>query len=68
LACETGVEPSLVSRARIYQTPVILIRVPEAPSPTDKLTKLLQENTELTEQVAALTPQIHGLLTTKPQR
>jgi uncharacterized membrane protein len=35
---------------------------------TDKLTKLLQENTELTEQVAALTRQIHGLLTTKPQR
>jgi uncharacterized membrane protein len=34
---------------------------------TDRLTKLLQENTQLTEQVAALTRQIHELLTTKPQ-
>jgi uncharacterized membrane protein len=35
---------------------------------TDKLTKLLQENTHLTEQVAALTRQIHASLTTKPER
>jgi uncharacterized membrane protein len=42
---------------------------------TDKLTKLLEENTELTaqdkeltEQVAALTRQIHELLTAKPER
>ena len=35
---------------------------------TDKLTRLLEENTKLTEQVAALTRQIHELLTTKPDR
>ena len=35
---------------------------------TDKLTKLLEENTELTAQVAALTGQIHDLLTAKPER
>ena len=35
---------------------------------TDKLTTLLEENTELTGQVAALTRQIHELLTTKPDR
>jgi uncharacterized membrane protein len=34
---------------------------------TDKLTTLLEENTQLTEQVAALTGQIHELLTTKPR-
>jgi uncharacterized membrane protein len=35
---------------------------------TDKLTTLLEENTQLTEQVAALTSQIHELLTTKSER
>ena len=35
---------------------------------TDKLTRLLEENTKLTEQVAALTRQIHELLTMKPER
>jgi uncharacterized membrane protein len=39
----------------------------ELKTETDKLTKLLEENTQLTEQVAALTRQIHELLTTKPR-
>jgi uncharacterized membrane protein len=46
----------------------------EIETATDKLTRLLEENTqlttqdkELTEQVAVLTRQIHALLTAKPQ-
>jgi uncharacterized membrane protein len=59
----TELEESAVKRGTMLKTE------------TDKLTKLLEENTqlttqdkELTEQVAALTREIHQLLTAKPGR